>query len=139
MAYWLVKSEPDVYSWDDLVRDGSTVWSGVRNYQARNNLAAMKEGERVLFYHSQSTKDVVGVATVLRTAYPDPTIPEDPRWQAVDIRPVFKLKNSVTLEQFKTNEVLKESILAKHSRLSVMPISDAVYAQVMKLSGSTPE
>jgi predicted RNA-binding protein with PUA-like domain len=133
MNYWLVKSEPDVYSWSTLQKEGRTFWSGVRNYQARNNLAAMKSGDKVLFYHSQSTKDVVGVAEVVGESYPDPTSPDDPRWLVVDLSPSFSLLSPVTLSQFKADDLLKESALVKQSRLSVMPLTEAQYLRVLEL------
>ena len=95
-GYWMVKQEPETYSWDDFVRDGSTEWSGVRNYQARNNLRAMKPGDKVLFYHSGKGKEVVGLAEVVKGAYPDPTA-DDPQWVAVDLKPVKPLATSVQL------------------------------------------
>src|SRR5678816_3765505 len=95
-SYWMVKQEPETYSWDDFVRDGSTDWSGVRNYQARNNLKAMKPGDKVLFYHSGKGKEVVGLAEVVKSAYPDPTA-DDPQWVAVDLKPVKPLATPVQL------------------------------------------
>lgn len=139
MKYWLVKSEPEVYAWADLQKEGRTCWSGVRNYQARNNLSAMKLGDRVLFYHSGSARDVVGVAEVLKEGYPDPTIPEDPRWVAVDLGPDFSLRRGLTLEEFKADDILKDSTLAKHSRLSVMPITEIQYRRVLELAGSASQ
>lgn len=137
MAQWLVKSEPDVYSWKDLCREGRTFWSGVRNFQARNNLNAMKVGEKVLFYHSQSTKDVVGIAEVVREAYPDPTSPEDTRWVVVDLAPVRALTKPVTLSQFKADPLLSQAALVKQSRLSVLPMTDAQYQRVLEI-GEAP-
>src|SRR6266699_7126427 len=102
---WMVKQEPEVYSWDDLVRDGRTDWTGVRNFQARNNLRQMKVGDRVFFYHSGSGKCVVGIAEVAKAAYPDPTA-DDPQWVAVDLKPVKPLKECVTLEAIKANQKL---------------------------------
>lgn len=121
MNYWLVKSEPTKYSWEQFVRDGSTFWDGVRNYQARNNLQAMKKGDTVLFYHSQDGKEVVGIAKVLKTAYQDPST-DDPRWVAVDIKPVRAFKKPVTLEHIKADERLRNIGLLRQSRLSVMPL-----------------
>lgn len=134
MAYWLVKSEPDVYSWADLQKDGRTVWTGVRNFQARNNLAAMKREDQVFFYHSQSTKDIVGVAKVVRESYPDPTSPEDARWVVVDLEPLSPLKKPVTLAQFKADPLLQAAALVTHSRLSVQPITEEQYLRVIELS-----
>lgn len=136
MAYWLVKSEPDVYSWSDLQKDGSTVWTGVRNFQARNNLAAMKLEDQVFFYHSQSTKDIVGVARVVRESYPDPTSPDDTRWVVVDLAPVTALPKPVTLTQFKADPLLKGAALVTQSRLSVQPITEEQYRRVMELAES---
>lgn len=121
MQYWLVKSEPAKYSWEQFVRDGSTFWDGVRNYQARNNLQAMNKGDAVLFYHSQDGKEVVGIAKVLTTAYQDPST-DDPRWVAVDIKPVKTFKTPVTLASIKADERLRNIGLLRQSRLSVMPL-----------------
>ncbi len=134
MNYWLVKSEPDHYSWEQLQQDGSTFWDGVRNYQARNNLQAMKKGDRVLFYHSQEGKAVVGVAKVTKEAYPDPTI-DDPRWVAVDIKPVKALKKPVGLEQMKQDARLASVPLLRHTRLSVMPIAPEEFSVILQLGG----
>lgn len=134
MQYWLVKSEPSVYGWADFLREGRAVWSGVRNFQARNHLQSMKLGDRVLFYHSQTTKDIVGVAEVVATAYADPTIPEDPRWVVVDLVPVAPLAVPVTLAQIKADAVLKTMGLVTQSRLSVMPVSEGQFLRVMELS-----
>src|SRR5215203_3720313 len=120
MNYWLVKQEPEAYSFDDLLKDGKTDWTGVRNYQARNNLRAMKTGDKVLFYHSVSEKSVVGLAEVSRAEFPDPT---DEKWIAVEIKPVAKLAKPVTLEQIKAEKSLENIPLIKHSRLSVMPVT----------------
>ncbi|MBC8097239.1 MAG: EVE domain-containing protein, partial [Akkermansiaceae bacterium] len=120
MNHWLVKQEPEAYSWSDFVRDGRTVWTGVRNFQARNNLRAMKRGDLVLFYHSVSEKQVVGLARVDKEAYPDATA-EEGDWSCVDLVPVKALKTPVTLEQIKADKVLKEIPLVKQSRLSVTP------------------
>ena len=121
MNYWLVKSEPEAYSWADLVKDGKTSWTGVRNYQARNNLQAMKKGEMVLFYHSISDKAIVGIAQVATEAYPDPTTP-DARWLTVDLAPMRDFKVPVSLEQIKGDNRLENIALIKQSRLSVMPL-----------------
>jgi predicted RNA-binding protein with PUA-like domain len=133
--YWLVKQEPEAYSWKDLQRDGSTDWTGVRNFQARNNLLAMKAGDPVLFYHSQTDKAVVGVAEVARTAYPDPTADSE-QWVAVDIRPVRSLNRPVTLAEIKTHGKLGQIALIKQSRLSVMPLAEEEFAAILELSGS---
>ncbi len=121
MNYWLVKSEPVKYSWDQFVKDGRAVWDGVRNYQARNNLQAMKTDDLVLYYHSNEGKEIVGIAKVAREAYPDPTA-NDPTWVVVDLVPEQKLDKPVTLEQIKTNENLSQIGLIRQSRLSVMSI-----------------
>lgn len=127
----MVKQEPTAYSWDDFVRDGRTAWTGVRNFQARNNLKAMREGDQVLFYHSVVGKEVVGIAKVAREAYPDPTGPE---WVCVDLVPVKALKHPVTLEQLKANPALTELALIKQSRLSVMPVRAEEFKQILSMS-----
>lgn len=121
MNYWLVKTEPETYSWFDFVKLGRDRWDGVRNYQARNNLKLMQQGDQVLFYHSVNDKEVVGIAKVVREYYPDPTV-EDDRWVAVDLEPVHKLDKPVTLAQIKADERLEGLALIKNSRLSVMPV-----------------
>jgi predicted RNA-binding protein with PUA-like domain len=131
-AHWLVKSEPFKYSWDDLVKDGSTYWDGVRNYQARNNLREMKVGDFVLYYHSNEGKEVVGIAKVTRSAYPDPTIDDD-RWLMVDLAPVKRLKVPVTLAQIKADSKLQQIPLVTHSRLSVMPIEKSDFERILEL------
>lgn len=130
--YWLVKSEPEAYSWENLVKDGKTAWTGVRNFQARNNLRAMKEGDAVLFYHSVSDKEVVGISRVVATAYPDPTAKED-GWDCVDLAPDQPLAHPVTLESIKTNEKLKEIALLRQSRLSVMPLTAAEFKEIVRM------
>ncbi len=132
MKYWLAKSEPSKYSWDEFVRDGSTYWDGVRNYQARNNLAAMKVGDQVLFYHSNDGKDVVGIARVTGEAYPDPTT-DDERWVVVDLEPVEKLANPVTLADIKASTSLAEIQLVKQSRLSVVPLTAKEFKTIVKM------
>jgi predicted RNA-binding protein with PUA-like domain len=136
-AYWLVKSEPDKYSWDDLVRDGSTYWDGVRNAQARNNLREMKPGDQLLYYHSNEGKQVVGIAKVTRSAYPDPTI-DDERWVVVDLAPVRPLKQPVTLAQIKADPPLAKIPLVTHSRLSVMPLTAAAFERILELGKTRP-
>jgi predicted RNA-binding protein with PUA-like domain len=133
--YWLVKSEPGAYSWDDLVREGEDLWDGVRNHQARNNLAAMKRGDLVLFYHSVDAREVVGIARVTREGYPDPTT-EDPRWVAVDVEPVRPLNKPVTLAQIKGDPALKDVALVRQSRLSVVPLARPEFQRVLKLGGT---
>jgi predicted RNA-binding protein with PUA-like domain len=132
MNYWLVKSEPEAYSWADLVKDGKTSWTGVRNYQARNNLQAMKKGELVLFYHSISDKAIVGVAKVDSEAYPDPTT-TDTRWLTVDLAPMRDFKDPVTLDQIKQDSRLENIALIKQSRLSVMPLRPEEFEAILSL------
>jgi predicted RNA-binding protein with PUA-like domain len=132
MNYWLVKSEPETYSWGDLVKDGKITWDGVRNYQARNFLGQMKEGDLVLFYHSVSDKAVVGLAKVSREAFPDPTT-EDPRWLAVELIPFRDFKDKVTLAQIKADPRLQQISLIKQSRLSVMPLKPDEFDVILAL------
>lgn len=134
MNYWMVKQEPEAYSWDTFVRDRGTAWTGVRNFQARNNLRAMKSGDRVFFYHSVSEKQVVGVAKVAREFYPDPTA-EEGDWSVVDLKPVKPLKSPVTLEQMKKDPILKDMPLIKQSRLSVLPLTEAQANRLLELGG----
>ena len=134
MNYWLVKSEPSGYSWDQLVKDGATVWSGVRNYAARIHLRAMKKGDHVFFYHSNEGIEIVGIATVSKENYQDPTT-DDTNWVAVDLKPLKKLKNSVSLAQIKADKRLKEMALVRISRLSVSPVTLKEYEVVMEMSG----
>jgi predicted RNA-binding protein with PUA-like domain len=131
-SYWLVKSEPFKYSWDEFVRDGSTYWDGVRNALARNNLQAMRRDDRVLFYHSNEGKEVVGEAKVTKTAYPDPTT-DDPRWVVVDLAPVKALARSVTLAEIKADAKLRDIDLVRQSRLSVMPLPKTAYDRIVAL------
>lgn len=135
MKYWLVKQEPSAYSWDDFVRDGKTAWTGVRNFQARNNLRAMSKGDSVFYYHSMVGKCVVGEAEVSREAYPDPTA-EEGAWVCVDLKPVKPLKRPVTLEEMKANPALENFLLLRHSRLSVMPVSAADYRAILAMAKS---
>lgn len=132
--YWLVKQEPEAYAWATFVKDGKTAWTGVRNYQARNFLRAMKAGDPVLYYHSVSDKEVVGIARVEREAYPDPTATEGD-WSAVDLVPDKALKAAVTLEQLKADPLTAEMPLIRQSRLSVMGISEVVYRRIVELGG----
>lgn len=132
MNYWLVKSEPGEYSFDDLLKDGTTVWSGVRNYAARNNLRAMKMGELVLFYHSVDDREVVGVSKVSKEAYPDPTA-ETGDWSAVDLIPVRKLKNHVHLSSIKQTPELQNIALVRIGRLSVMPLEKAEFEKILAM------
>ena|SRR5690625_4754911 len=134
MNYWLVKQEPEDYSWDDFVRDGKTVWDGVRNYQARNNLRNMKTGDRVFFYHSVKSREIVGIAEVIREAFQDPTT-DDERWLAVELKPVEPMSNPVSLDQVKKDPSLKEIPLVRQSRLSVMPLEKPVFDRILELGG----
>ena len=134
--YWLVKQEPDAYAWKAFVADGKTAWTGVRNFQARNNLRAMHAGDRVLYYHSNIGKEIVGCATVEREAYPDPTATEGD-WSCVDLVPYKALKRSVTLDELKTDAGTREIPLIRHTRLSVMPIEEAAFRRIAEL-GQTP-
>ncbi|MBX2933243.1 MAG: EVE domain-containing protein [Ferruginibacter sp.] len=133
MAYWLVKSEPAVYSWDTFVKEKETCWSGVRNYAARLNLRAMKKGDEVLFYHSNEGMEIVGIAKVSKEAYPDPTT-DDERWVAVDIKAYKKLKKPVTLAQLKQDKRFANMDLIRLGRLSVQTIKPAEWELLMKLS-----
>ena len=134
MSYWLVKSEPNVYSFDDLIKEKQTVWSGVRNYAARIHLNTMKKGDEVLFYHSNEGTDIVGIAKVVKESYPDPTTDDD-RWVAVDIKPVKKLKNAVTLSQIKADKRLQEMALVRLGRLSVQPVTEKEWKMIMEMAG----
>jgi predicted RNA-binding protein with PUA-like domain len=136
MAYWLFKSEPTTWSWDDQVAKGAQgeEWDGVRNYQARNFMRKMKVGDRGFFYHSQSEKAVVGIVIVVAEAHPDSTINDD-RWDCVDIRAVKPVKSPVTLEIIKADGRLDDMILVRNSRLSVQPVSDAEWNIVCQLAG----
>ncbi len=133
MNYWLVKSKPEAYSWSDFLKDGKTAWTGVRNFTARNNLRAMKAGDRVFFYHSGEGKSVVGHARVVGESYPDPTADEGD-WSAVDLAPEKTLAKPVTLAQIKADKVLSEMVLTKQARLSVSPVTEAQLKQLLKLS-----
>mgnify|MGYP003337958913 CR=1 FL=1 len=134
MAYWIIKSEPSAYSWDQFVKDGKTSWTGVRNAQAALNLKAMKVGDRCFFYHSNDGKEIVGVAEVVRTAYPDPT---DKAGKAVtvDVRAIEPVKTRVTLAAIKAEPALKDLGLVRQSRLSVVPVSDEHWKLLTKMSG----
>ena len=133
-AYWLVKTEPNAYSWDDLVEDGWTYWDGIRNYEARNNLRKMAVGDLLLYYHSGKSRTVVGVAEVTREHYQDPTT-DDQRWSAVDIKPVQALARPVTLAEIKRDSRLSEMVLVRRSRLSVTPVTEAEYGIVLAMGG----
>jgi predicted RNA-binding protein with PUA-like domain len=130
--YWLVKQEPDSYSWSDFVGEGKTAWTGVRNYTARNNLRKMQKGDEVLFYHSGEDKAVVGVARVTRPAYLDPTAKEGD-WSAVDLAPIKSLPRPVTLRQIKSAPRLKQTPLIRQSRLSVMPLTESEFREIVTM------
>lgn len=127
----MVKQEPDAYSWDDFVKDGATDWTGVRNYQARNNLREMKKGDTVLFYHSITGKEVVGIATVSKSEFPDPT---DGKWIAVELKPVKPLKRPVSLAQIKANLALANIGLLRQSQLSVMQLTKDEFDEIVSMS-----
>ena len=132
--YWLVKQEPTSYSWTQFVKDGKTAWTGVRNFQARNNLEAMALGDEVFYYHSVVGKEVVGIAKVVRTAYPDPTA-DEPGWVAVELAPVKPLPQPVTLAQIKAEASLKNMVLVRNSRISVSPLSEQEFRKVCSMGG----
>jgi len=131
--YWLVKQEPTAYSWDAFVADGRTAWTGVRNFQARNNLRAMGKGDRVFYYHSVEGKEVVGMAEVAKESYPDPTAKEGD-WVCVELVPVKPLARAVTLEEMKANPKLDGLLLLRHSRLSVIPVTAAHFAEIERMA-----
>ncbi|HUR11355.1 MAG TPA: EVE domain-containing protein [Flavitalea sp.] len=134
MAYWLVKSEPSAYSYEQLEKDKKTGWEGVRNYAARNHLKSMKKGDEVFYYHSNEGLAIVGIAKISREAYQDPTIDDD-RWVAVELKPHKKLKNPVTLELIKKEKTLQNMALVRIGRLSVQPVTEEEWQTVMKLAG----
>jgi predicted RNA-binding protein with PUA-like domain len=133
MNYWLIKSEPYKYSWDQMVADGSTYWDGVRSYPARVHLRAMKNGDICLFYHSNEGKEIVGITRVIKEAYQDPTT-EDEKWVAVDVEAIKPLNKSVTLAQIKSNDTLANMALVKQARLSVGPVQEFEFEEIIKLS-----
>lgn len=133
--YWLVKQEPTSYAWSAFVKDGRAAWTGVRNFQARNNLRAMKKGDRALYYHSVVGKEVMGVAEVSKAAYPDPTA-EEGDWSCVDLKPTKTFKHPVTLDRIKKDKRLKDLALLRQSRLSVMPVTAAEFSAIEELSAS---
>lgn len=133
MAYWLAKSEPSTYSWDQLVKDKQTVWDGVRNYAARLHLRAMKKGDEVLFYHSNEGTEIVGIAKVAKEAYQDPSTKDD--WSAVDLKPHKKLKKPVTLAEVKADKRLATMALVRLGRLSVQPVTEEEWKIVMEMAG----
>lgn len=134
MAYWLVKSEPSVYSWEQFVKDKETSWDGVRNYAARLHLRAMKKGDAVLYYHSNEGMEIVGIATIAKEVYQDPTT-DDERWVSVGLKAGKRLKNPVSLDAIKQDKRLKDMALVRISRLSVQPVTDKEWAAVMELAG----
>ena len=133
MNYWIVKSEPESYSWSQFLKDGQTAWTGVRNYAARLNLRAMKSGDLVFFYHSGEEKSVVGVARVMKEFYPDPTAKEG-EWSCVDLAAEKALPEPVTLAQIKADKILKEMVLARQSRLSVSPLTEMQFKRLLNLA-----
>lgn len=133
-ATFLIKSEPSVYSFEQLVNDGKTMWEGVRNYEARNTLRAMKKGDLCLYYHSNEGKEIVGIARVTRPAYQDPTTEDD--WSVVDVVPVKRLKRPISLAEIKAHPTLSGMALVKRSRISVVAVSAAEFATILELSGT---
>ena len=134
MNYWLIKSEPFKFSWDQLVNEKKTYWDGVRNYLARNYLKAMKKGDKIFFYHSNEGLEIVGIAKVIKEYYQDPTTPE-PAWVVVDIAPVRKLKKPITLKQIKAEKDLQEMSLIKSMRLSVQPVREEEWNKILEMAG----
>jgi predicted RNA-binding protein with PUA-like domain len=134
MQYWLVKSEPDAFSWDQQVANGVEPWTGVRNFMARNNLRAMKKGDRAFFYHSNQGKEIVGVVEVVREAYPDPTA-ESGDWSSVDMKAVAPMPKPVTLVAIKDDPKLADLALVRQSRLSVMPIAKPHWDRICRMGG----
>ena len=137
MKHWLIKSEPGTYSWDDLVRDKKTRWDGVRNFQARNNIGAMRPGDLALFYHSGDERSIPGVARVASAPYPDPTAKEGD-WSAVDVEPVFALREPVPLERIKKERALAGMVLLRQSRLSVQPVGKDEFDAIVTIGKKAP-
>jgi predicted RNA-binding protein with PUA-like domain len=137
MAYWLMKSEPDVFGWDDQVKRGKRgePWTGVRNHQAKLNLMRMKAGERAFFYHSNIGKEIVGVVEIIREAYPDPTADAGAPWVCVDTRALAPLKTPLSLDAAKADSALKDMVLVNNTRLSVQPVTEAEWAHICRLGG----
>ena len=133
MAYWLIKSEPFKYSWDQFVKDGRTYWDGVRNYAARNNLKAMKKGDQLFFYHSNEGLEIVGIAEVVKEHYQDPTTDDD-TWVVVDVKPVKKLKKPVSLKQLKKDDRLQNMDLLRLGRLSVGQVKEEEWSIILEMS-----
>jgi len=136
-GHWLVKQEPESYSWDDFEREGTTAWEGVRNYQARNNLRAMRVGDPVLFYASGDAKSVVGIAAVARAAYPDPTA-DEPGWVAVGLRAVRRLDHPVALARLRAGAAFAGLMLLRNSRLSVMPVPREAFERIVRMAAGRP-
>jgi predicted RNA-binding protein with PUA-like domain len=134
MNHWIVKSEPESYSWSDLLKEGRVAWTGIRNFQARNNLRAMKKGDQILFYHSVSEKQIVGLARVDREAYSDDTA-EEGDWVSVDLIPVKTLARPVPLDEIKTDKALSDVLLLRNTRLSVSPLTEAQFDRLIALGG----
>ena len=137
VQHWLIKSEPDKYSFAELEKDKRTHWDGVRNFEARNSLRAMRTGDFALYYHSNEGKEVVGIVRVVGEAYPDPTAPEED-WSVVDVAPVKQLKEPVSLEQIKSDPTLRDIALLKRSRLSVVPVSKVHFDRILQMGKTTP-
>ena len=135
MKYWLLKSEPDAWSWDNQVKEGASMWDGVRNYQARNNLKEMKKNDLCFFYHSVTERSIVGIVKVVKEYYPDPTDITG-RFVVVDVKAIKKLKNSVSLDQIKENSKLQDIALVKQSRLSVMPLTKKEWDEIINMSSN---
>ena len=131
MNYWLVKTEPETYSWDNLVKEKTGVWDGVRNFQARSNMKTMKKGDQVFIYHTGEEKAIIGTAKVVKEGYPDP---KDAEWVAVDLAPERKLKSSVTLAQVKADKKLADMVLVRASRLSVQPVKESEFEYIVAMS-----
>lgn len=138
MNIWLMKSEPETFSWDDLVKQGSSMWDGVRNYQARNNMRNMKTGDTVLFYHSVTNPGIVGLAEVCKEHYPDPTAKEGD-WSVVDVKPVRKLKRSISLQEVKQQAELQNMHLVRSPRLSVQPVTPEEFAFILEMEKRTQD
>ena len=132
MSIWLMKTEPETFGWDDLVKLGSSMWDGVRNYQARNNLRKMKIGDTILFYHSVTSPSIVGIAEVCKEYYPDPTAKEGD-WSVVEIKPLRKLKRAISLQEIKQHPELQDMVLVRNSRLSVQPVSSEEYDMLLNM------
>ena len=134
MAYWLIKSEPSVYSWQQFVKEKQTCWSGIRNYAARLHLRSMKKGDKAFYYHSNEGMEIVGIATVVKKSYQDPTTPDE-RWVAVDVKVFKALKNPVSLQQIKNDKRLANMALVRLGRLSTQPVTEEEWKIVMELAG----